>query len=46
MFPINFSQLGLRQDNTGGSSKELKNKELVVDFFFFFLSDEWGMKGL
>jgi hypothetical protein len=25
---------------------ELKNKELVVNFFFFFLSDEWGMKGL
>jgi hypothetical protein len=23
----------------------LKNKELIVDFFFFFLSDEWCMKG-
>jgi hypothetical protein len=23
----------------------LKSKELVVDFFFFFWSDEWGMKG-
>jgi len=24
---------------------ELRGRKLVVDFFLFFLNDEWGMKG-
>jgi hypothetical protein len=36
----------LGHDNTSGASKELKNKELVANFFFFFLNDEWDMKVL
>jgi hypothetical protein len=46
MFSKSFSQSGFGHDNTIGASKELRSKELVIDLFFFFMNEEWGMQGL